>query len=241
MELLVNKFRVGELVIWDDNFNLDPKRAIEICELMVNKKLGLTWTCSNRANLFSEELCRALYDAGCRLVNFGIESGDQGVRDKIKKQINENDIYKAISLCRKHKLMVTCSFIFGLPGETYESACRTLRFAKKIDPDYGIFCNFVPMPGSKLFESLNSEGLINISQTKWDEYITMFSASPPVVEIGRMKKKELIGFQKKVFREFYLRPSYILRAILRIRGIESFKSACKGFYAIVKHQFARIS
>jgi radical SAM superfamily enzyme YgiQ (UPF0313 family) len=240
MELLVKKFEVGELVIWDDNFNLDPKRAIEICELMVKKSFGLTWTCSNRANLFSEELCCALYDAGCRLVNFGVESGNQNVRDSIKKQINEQDIYKAIRLCRKHKLMVTCSFILGLPGETYESACETLQFAKELEPDYGIFCMFVPMPGSELFELLEKDGIIKIDQTDWGGYVPMLSASPPVVELGSMTKKELVDFQKKVFREFYLRPSYIFGTLLRIRGIEGLKSACRGLNAIVSHQFAKI-
>ncbi len=240
MELLAKKYGIGEIVIWDDNFNLDQKRAIEICELMKRKKLDMVWSCNNRANLFSDEFCRAIYEAGCRQVNFGIESGVQELRDNIRKDITDKDIEKAIRLCRKYRLLVSCSFIFGLPGETWETAMETLKFAKQLNPDYVMFCGLVPMPGSELFELAIKNSLIDKEKTDWEKYVTLLSAAPPVVSLCDLSKNDLIKLQKKVFREFYFRPRYIWETLVRTKTREHIRQVFRGLNAILSYQCAKI-
>lgn len=65
---------------------LPIKRVLEICRLLVEKKLykRLKWLCNARVNLDLETM-RAMKKAGCRLIIPGIESGSQQILDNIKK------------------------------------------------------------------------------------------------------------------------------------------------------------
>lgn len=77
---------VKEVVIEDDTFTANKKRVLEICRLLVEKKLykRLKWLCNARVNLDLETM-RAMKKAGCRLIIPGIESGSQQILDNIKK------------------------------------------------------------------------------------------------------------------------------------------------------------
>jgi radical SAM superfamily enzyme YgiQ (UPF0313 family) len=240
IQLLVRKYKTGELIFWDDNFNIDSNRTKKICELIIEQKLDIVWSCNNRVNLFSEEVCSALYEAGCRTVNFGVESGLRQARMDMKKDITSHDIFNAVSLCKKHKLAVSCSFIFGLPGETREQACQTLKFARELNPDYAIFCVFVPMPGSELFQKAVDGGLIDKENQDWERYVTLLSAAPPVMPSAGLSRGDLVALQKAVFRKFYFRGSYIRRHLSRIRSFNDLKTTFRGLYAILRHQIAHI-
>ena len=51
---------------------------------------------------------------------------------------------------------------------------------------------------------------------------------------GQARQEEVIKMSKKAFRSFYVRPSYILKAIINIRTFEDIKRYFKGFKALVK-------
>ncbi|MBU1998866.1 MAG: radical SAM protein [Candidatus Omnitrophota bacterium] len=238
IQLLVNRYKIGELIFWDDNFALDRERALKICKLMLEKKLNIVWSCNNRISLFSEEICRAFSEAGCRTINFGVESGSQAIRKQINKDFSSQDIFHAVRLCRKYKLAVSCSFIFGLPGEGMKEALETLKLAIELNPDYAIFCILVPMPGSELFDQAVREGLIDEEKQDWERYVTLLSAAPPVISLGGLSRDDLMVLQKMVFRKFYFRGRYIHDLLLRMHSFNDVKVAFRGIHAILRHQIA---
>ncbi len=240
IEYLVKNFDIGELIFWDDSFLLDKGRAIKICQYMRKKKLNIKWSCSSRVDHISEEIIKELYSSGCRLILFGVESGSQGVLDALQKKTTISQIKNAVSVCKRNNILSFCSFILGTPYDTKETLEKTLRFAVNLNPDFAIFCIFTPLPGSSLFNEYLSKGQIKVKNINWDRFINLLSTDPPLFTTGEFSKKFLINFQKKAFREFYLRLSYFTQRLKKIKSWAQLYQLWLGFKTIIKieiHKF----
>ncbi|MDD5281775.1 MAG: radical SAM protein [Candidatus Omnitrophica bacterium] len=233
---LVADYKIGELLIWDDSFLLDRGRALEFCRLIKEEKIDIIWSCSSRVNQISDDLAKELYTAGCRLILFGAESGSQLILDSINKNTTLLNISDAISACRKNRILSFCSFILGTPQENEETIEETLRFVKKINPDFAIFCIFSPLPGSVFFDRFISTGQLDISKLNWDNYINLLSNAPPVISLCQISEKRLVLLQKKCFRSFYFRPKYILQRLKNIRSWGNFYQSWRGLLALARLQ-----
>jgi len=160
--------------------------------------------------------------AGCRRVAYGIESGSQKLLDNIKKGITLEQIEKAIKLTEKAKIEIIAFFILGLPGETKELTQQTIDFAKKLNPDYVKFNLAVPYPGTKMYEDAIKEELLK--SLDWERFTSFSSMGiyEPIYIPKGMVGSDLVKFQKKALRQFYFRPSYIFKRLLRMRRKDEF-------------------
>ena len=151
LRLAQQNFNIKAFMPMDDNFNMIKDRLIKFCELIQDYKLS--WTCTNglRANTFDEETAIALRQAGCWKISFGIESTDQIVLDTIKKGEKFEQIEKAVQIALKYKFVVNGFFIIGLPGSTFESDMKSLKWARKMGIDYH-FNILTPYQGTELYD-----------------------------------------------------------------------------------------
>jgi hypothetical protein len=78
--------------------------------------------------LADPDFCRALKRSGCALLKLGLESGDQGVLDRMGKGVELGTASRALSSLRQAGIGVYCYLLFGTPGETPLEARRTLEF-----------------------------------------------------------------------------------------------------------------
>ncbi|MCW4010227.1 MAG: B12-binding domain-containing radical SAM protein [Candidatus Bathyarchaeota archaeon] len=137
-----------------DNFTIRKTATMEFCELLKKEKLDLEWVCDTRADLLSRDLLKAMRQAGCKTIWFGVESGSPRIIDIINKGITKEQTVKAFKLCREEGIQVACSFMIGIPGETVEDMEASLKFAKQLNPDWCGFNIYVAYPGSILYEEI---------------------------------------------------------------------------------------
>ena len=137
--LLKEKYGVTELIVWDDAFTTDPRRALEIARGF-KKVTGLPWSCYTRTDHASDALYSEFAAAGCRETLFGAESGCDAVLAGVSKRITSRDTENAVALARKHGISSFCSVILGLPGDTRATIKETVDFFVRINPDYAAFC-----------------------------------------------------------------------------------------------------
>jgi len=156
---LVNKFGSKGIYFIGDNFTINKRRTIEICNLIKKDKLDIEWVCETRVDLISRELLKEMKDAGCRAIWFGVESGSPRILSKINKGITLDQVVHAFKLCREEGIKIDCSFMLGIPGETVNDMNATFGFAKKLDPDWVRFNVFIAVPGSGLYEEVMQKGL----------------------------------------------------------------------------------
>jgi len=205
MEYLVNDHNIEMVAFMDDTFTLNNKRVYEICETIKDRGLDNYWGCTARVDTISEDLLKTMKDAGCITMFLGVESADQQFLNQINKNTNINRIKKTFQLTKDYGMRTIASVVLGMPGDTKRSITTTIKFVKTLDPSYAVFSLATPYPGTDFYLNAVSENLIKIND--WSKY-TLLS---PVLETVDCSLDELKKLQKKAFKEFYLRPSYIAR------------------------------
>jgi radical SAM superfamily enzyme YgiQ (UPF0313 family) len=85
MEEVYRRFGIPNFFISDDLFTLKRKRVLDICNLILEKQLPITWTCLSRVNTVDPEMLALMKQAGCYLISYGLESRSQEVLDKLDK------------------------------------------------------------------------------------------------------------------------------------------------------------
>lgn len=203
-----------EIHITDDSFTQDIDRAKDICREIVRRGLKFPWVSLNglRVDLVDLEFFLLAKRAGCWLTGFGIESGDQEVLDKVNKGITLSQIERAVALAKKAGIETFGFFIFGLLGETERSMRRTINFAKELPLDIAKFDICIPYPGTPYYNMLKAAG--RIKSENWTRYIC-HQTEEPLFDHHNLSWDTIESCYKKSFKEFYLRPGYILRRFLR--------------------------
>lgn len=203
---------INEIAFYDDVFTINHKNTYELMELL--KPLGIKWTCQTRVNLVTNMLLKAMKQAGCFAIAYGLESGAPEVLRSICKDIEVEKAQEAVKLTQEAGIKVIGYFMFGSPGETEQTIKQTIKWATKLNPDYAQFSITLPLPGSVLFQ-----------QRQFDTYALGY-LSNGLCDIDIIKLAQSIS---TAYKKFYLRPSYIVRQALRcLKSWSELKSTLLG-------------
>ena len=207
---LQSKYGTKGLYFINDNFTLRKKETIELCNLMIKNKMDLEWVCDTRVDIVNQEVLEIMSKAGCKTIFFGVESGSQEILQRIGRNTTLEQIESAFSLCRKNGIQTACSFMLGVPDETLADMEKSLKFAKKLDPDWCQFNIFIANPDSKLYqEVLESKNYVRL-----DEFLLS-------VKTDEFDYKSLMAIQRRFFIEFHRSPKQIMKRIRR-EGVVNF-------------------
>ncbi|MDD5069587.1 MAG: radical SAM protein [Candidatus Omnitrophica bacterium] len=213
IEHLIKDFKVKEIKFFDDNFAFDSKRVFDLCDLILKKKINISWTCVVHANTVSYELLRRMKMAGCWQVVFGLESGNQKILDSVSKPLTLDISARAIRLAKRLRMNTRATFILGLPGETSETIRQTLSFAKKLNIDTVSFYVFSPYPGSVLFKDLEIKGQLRHRNYQYYRLIIdQKNHCLPYVPEG-LTEEALTESINYCYRAYYLRFAYVFRQL----------------------------
>ncbi|MBF0315055.1 MAG: radical SAM protein [Oligoflexia bacterium] len=230
MSYLKQNHAIRELIIFDDTFLVHEARAVAICEEMIRKKLNFSWSCNARVNNVNGPLLKLMKRAGCWLIQYGIESGNQEILNNCNKKIDLKKVEAACALAYKHGLYVKGYFIFGLPGETKATLKETTHFMQKLPIHYAAINFLTPFPGTPMWDICDEHGYFDKSD--YDK-INYLSDTPPFIPKG-MSVSDLTQAQRKAYIKFYLNPLTILRNLIKINTLEDIKKLANGFMLIWK-------
>jgi len=199
----------GRVDFQDDTFTLDKRKVFEFCRQVEKSGLKINWRCQSRIDLVDEELLKIMAKAGCSLIHFGIESGNEKVRKNIvnKGSFSNAKIFEVFGLCRKQKIGTAAYFMIGHPGETWKDLADTKEMIFKLKPDILGLSIPTPFPGSRLYEIAAGQGIVSkkmidsFAQKKMGEG---YSGIYPVFIPDGVAKEELYSFMKKINRKFYI-------------------------------------
>jgi anaerobic magnesium-protoporphyrin IX monomethyl ester cyclase len=206
----VERYRIDEFLLWDEMFTLDKGFVLEFCRALRDGGLRISWAATTRVTSVEEETLRAMKEAGCYLLGLGVESSSQEILDRAKKKQTVADIERAVAVCRKVGVATMGHCIFGLPGETRETAEATTRFMTHLGLDYMQSYCAVPYPKTELGELAREKGWI--TARAWSQYD--FGGNS-VMDTDTITGDEVTAFRRRAFRRFYLRPGYLVKTALR--------------------------
>jgi len=162
LHFLKSVYGIDRINFQDDVFTLGKSRLERMLELIA--PLGIKFRCMGRAGYDDEDTYRMLADAGCVQVCWGIESGSQFLLDRMKKDVSVNDNFNVIQWARKYGITSRAFFILGFPGESFDTIQETKRFIQEADPDQVFVSNFVPYPGTDVWENWRDYGITYIDR-----------------------------------------------------------------------------
>lgn len=209
---LVEDLDAQEIGVLDDSANIRVKRLEEIANLLIENNLNhVPWIFVNgiRANLASKELLLLLKRAGLKRTAFGVETGDPEILKSIDKKVDHDTIRAAFKNAKEVGIETIAFMIIGLPGETRQTMQNSIDFAIEIDPMIANFSMMTPYPGTKVYEIVKRQGRFLIND--WEDYV--FFEQQARYEMGDMTAELVEEMYRKAYRQFYLRPSPIMRRL----------------------------
>ena len=225
MNELISQYKMHEVKIWDDTFTLNQDRVKQICKMMCEERLDLTWSCETRVDLVNTELLAAMHKAGCWCIDYGIESGNQEILNKIGKGVTLEQTRRAIRMTKDAGIKTRGYFMIGLPGDTPKTIAQTLEFSKTLDLDFATFFITTPFPATKLYDLAEKEG--KILTKNWSEYYSLNEGKIVFVPKS-LTERELKNLLTKAYNDFYFRSSYVWKTIYGIRSIHDVKRILRG-------------
>lgn len=174
MEWLVKTYGFKAVYFDDDTFNIGKSRMLELCNHIRSRNLNIPWAVMARADGMDIEVLTHMREAGLYSIKYGIESGDQRIVDGSGKKLDLKTARETIRMTRELGIQYHLTFTFGLPGETRETARKTLDMALELDPATVQFSICTPMPGSRYFEIAREKGYLRNSD--WSHYTGFTSA-----------------------------------------------------------------
>jgi radical SAM superfamily enzyme YgiQ (UPF0313 family) len=216
-----------EIYYRDETWTTYKARNAELLARMAERKYDITWICNVRTGTVDKETLKLMKKAGCHLIKVGVESGSQRILDRSRKNIALADTAELFKWAKESGLHTHAHLMIGMPGEDSESLKETIRFIEKIRPttiDVGI-CT--PYPGTDLFDEVaavypeikdgTATSIENLHISgRFNECFTS------------LKRNEIESHLRKIYRDFYLNPSYVLGWLKRIKNIDDLK---KVFFA----------
>jgi radical SAM superfamily enzyme YgiQ (UPF0313 family) len=218
---LKSKYNIKTVAFFDETFTIDRQRVIEISRA-IKDEIGISWYCNTRVDLIDQELLNIMKEGGCKGISYGIESGSQAILDLSKKNITVEEAENAIQLTKKSGIKTYCSFLFGLPGENWQTAKETIKFVKKNLPTSAQFNVAVPYPGTEFYDIALEKGLITDSDFK-----NLFHHEA-IVKTEELTADDLNKIRKMAYKALYFNSKWWIQNILHIlKNPEDFSLAMR--------------
>ena len=224
---LQKNWGIKEIYFADDTFNLRKKRVHEFCDMLIENFPDLKWSCNFEANICDEDLLRHMREAGCWLIQIGVETGNADVMKVIDKGITLDQVRYTTDMAARHGFAIKTSFILGNPTETPETVEETIRFAQSLPVHYVTFSMMAPLPGTYFWNTADKYGVFD--RTAYDKF-SMASAAfvPNGLTADYLRKK-----QQEAHRRVYLRLDMVRRHMKMIRSAEDVMRYAKGAATLV--------
>ena len=137
----IKSIKAKVILFSDDNLFANPKRAEEICDLIIKYKIKKRFIAQARIEIAKyPTLLEKMVKAGFKALLIGIESPHDWILEQLNKGFNQETIRKSFAVLTKYPIFYSGYFIYGNIGETEKEMFYIAQFAKEIGVDI-IACN----------------------------------------------------------------------------------------------------
>jgi len=195
IEYVKNKYGIKTVYFDDDTFILDRKWVMEFLKIY-KQRVNLPFICLVRIDLVTEDLIKAFKESKCKSVFFGIETGNEKLRNKLlNKNLSNKAIIRTAKLLKKYKIKFKTYNMLGLPDETLEDAMMTVKLNARIKTDYPWCSIFQPYPGTKLGDYTIEKGYLK-EEFNYNDIVPYYSKS---LLVNKKNINEIINLQRLFF------------------------------------------
>lgn len=244
IEYVTRNFLIDGFYVFDDTFTLSHKRVFEFCDELLKRKLNLIWGAQTRVDLVSWDMLKALKEARCVQLDFGVESGSQKILDGMEKGITIQQARDAFRMCHKTGIRAFACFMFNTLGETEEDVQKTLDLAREIDAHGYNFNLTTPYPGSELYNLIEPK----LTAKEFDVYIgaldmlrdKRFKFCTHDIDLQKLRKSSHRRFNSLRKRIFFITDPRYLWAFASSRRKMDYMRALTNIYPAVIRNYLEL-
>lgn len=166
IEFLRDHFGVNHIAFYDDSLVLNKNRMAELCEEMINRDVGVSWSGFTRADSVDKELLALMKQSGCTGLGIGVESGSDRTLSLIKKGYTRAKALEGVKLVKEAGIQVGINIIVGFPFEGEKDIKDSISLIEELGVPTNVN-TFVPYPGSELHDECVRLGLIDKQGIDW--------------------------------------------------------------------------
>ena len=181
IDYFIKNHNAGFILFYDENFGTDKRWLSEFTTEI--KKRDLLWRVGGmRVNSTTEEWVSKMKDAGCSVLNMGMESGSQAMLDIMEKKTTVEENRNAVKWCIEQNVRTLIQLVIAMPGETPDTIKETADFTSyfvelspKVDPNAMSINYAQALPGTPLYEAARRKGFIGQTIDDEEKYLLKIS------------------------------------------------------------------
>jgi radical SAM superfamily enzyme YgiQ (UPF0313 family) len=195
----VEQYKRKIFLFGDSLINSNPKRLAQLCDRIINENIDVYWLAQAFPDL-TKDLCKKMYNAGCRFLWISPETGSPITADKMNKGADLDRAKIAIKNAKNAGIFTSVWFIIGFPTETNNDVEMTISYARELS-DYIDECSFVPFHLMIRSPVYQNPQLYNIKKIEGNRY-EMFSSFHK--EHKTISKFKIMKYSERLWDEFNL-------------------------------------
>lgn len=210
------------LMFYDELFTVKKERVHGICREITRRAVRIPWMARVTPGMVDEPTLAAMRAAGCDLVTFGVEAGDDDVLKNLGRKTGLDAVRESFAMAHRAGLRTIAYFMLGNPGETRVQMRRSLRTAIRLRPEMVHAALYVPYPATRLYDDALASG--RIAADYWRDFARNPSEDfVPPLGSDTMSDRELEAELLKFYRRFSLRPRYVWERLRELRSWRDIK------------------
>ena len=192
--------KIKEIFIQDDS---PPAwRCEELADGILKRGIKIQWSTYARGDLtLTPKILRKMKKSGCHCLHVGYESGNDQILKNINKGVTVKSLEKFTKWATDAGIDIHADFMIGLPGETDETARRTIDWAKKLNVVTYQFAPPKPYKCTPFYNWLNKNNYIDNN------------GNP---NLPNMTYDKMVKWCQRAMRECYFNPAFVKRIMFKL-------------------------
>jgi anaerobic magnesium-protoporphyrin IX monomethyl ester cyclase len=162
LDHVLSRYNIEAVYFLDEGFLTDPARVRDLCEIMIKDGYSrrVKWAAQVRVDALSRDLLKLMKEAGCIHLECGFETASDRLLKNVNKKTSLQKNREIVTLIKSSGIRCLAYIIAGLPGETEEEFQASVEFIKTSGVDAVVFSEFIPHPGSIIYNDLIQRGVL---------------------------------------------------------------------------------
>ena len=231
--------QIREIMFETDTFAADREHVETVCNEIIKRGINkkITWSCNMRVDTDLGVL-PLMRKAGCRMLMTGFEFGyDDGLKAVAKGGVNTDMAKKYAFKANEIGFTIHGCFMIGAPGETKDTAQKTIDFAKSLPLDTVQITGVASYPGTAIYRWAKQNNFLRAND--WREWLNAEKEQRTLLSYPQFSSRDIDEYIDKGLKEFYLRPKQMWKMFITIRTFGDFLRKLHGFKAFVDYFFKK--
>ncbi|MDD5675575.1 MAG: radical SAM protein [Chitinivibrionales bacterium] len=208
IEECFRKYGIADFFLRADTFTADRPWVADLCREIKKRNLPVRWVSTTRVDMLDAECLGLMKQAGCWLLAFGIESGNQEILDKTHKGTSLSQARQAVALCRAAGIKTLVHSLIGLPWDSEKTIGDTIDFLRRLGGDFYEIRYCIPYPGTALERTARELGLLPRAVVNDFDYAGFIPKTLYLTE------KQVAQLRAGALRKVIFRPAYLAKVLL---------------------------